>query len=386
MGRVFHDGPQGARVSFRIYQGDALAVLRTLPSESVHCCVTSPPYWGLRDYGVTGQLGLERTPEKYLARLVAILDGVRRVLRLDGTLWVNIGDSYANDGKWGGQTGGKHASALHGESIGRGKRDTGLKPKQLVMIPARLALALQAAGWWLRSDIIWAKPAPMPESVTDRPTRSHEYIFLLANSEKYYYDHEAIKEPAVCDHASGNGYKRESRLSFLNETGARGSDEQWKPKGKGGKNAFRGQGHFRDSENGPANREGRDMRDVGASETCNKRDVWTVNTKPFPGAHFATFPEELIEPCIKAGCPAGGTVLDPFAGACTTGLVAEKWGRNSELIELNPAYCEMGRKRLENFAPLFRDSEHGPKRADHAPETAATTSIQSQKHASESLF
>ena len=215
-----------------IYQGDALEILRGLPAESVHCCVTSPPYWGLRDYEVNGQLGLERTPNEYVMRLVGILNEVRRVLRVDGTLWLNLGDSYANDGKWGGSTGGKHAAGLHGKQVGRQRRETGLKPKELVGIPWRVAFALQADGWYLRSDIIWAKPNPMPESITDRPTRSHEYIFLLAKAKQYYYDADAIAEPSVAGHGSGNGFKRPARLSYMDANGVRGSDKPWMPKGK----------------------------------------------------------------------------------------------------------------------------------------------------------
>jgi DNA modification methylase len=343
-----------------IYTGDAISVLRGLPENSVHCCVTSPPYWGLRDYGTgqwvgglpdcdhqnhhgeqgrTGQradrtftgaqnffknecrkcgakrtdnqIGLEDTPQDYVARLVEVFSEVRRVLKPDGTLWLNLGDSYANDGKWGGATGGKHVSALHGEPIGRARRKTGLKPKDLIGIPWRVAFALQADGWWLRSDIVWAKPAPMPESVTDRPTRSHEYIFLLAKSEQYYYDYEAVKEKAVSSHPSGNGYKRSSRLTYQDEQGSRGSDEQWQP-----------------------------------SPTRNLRDVWTVGAQPFPEAHFATFPPRLIEPCVIAGCPEGGTVLDPLFGAGTTGVVARKHRRKFIGIELNPEYVAMAERRM----------------------------------------
>lgn len=350
----------GGALSFQIHTGEALEVLRTLPSESVHCCVTSPPYWGLRDYGMKSQLGLERTPEEFVARLVGILNEARRVLRDDGTLWLNLGDSYAATGgpepqqsKW------QIAGASDTQNGKKSRRvAAGLKPKDLVGIPWRVAFALQADGWYLRSDIIWAKPAPMPESVTDRPTRSHEYIFLLAKSEKYYYNHEAIKEPSVCDHPSGNGYKREARLSFSDSNGARGSDESWKP--RSARDSFKREGSKRAAVF-PGQTVGTHRPDRAESEwditTRNKRDVWTVNTKPFLEAHFATFPEDLIRPCIFAGCPEGGTVLDPFAGACTTGLVARKWNRNSVLIELNPEYCEMGRSRLNGFMSLFMDDQ-----------------------------
>jgi len=323
--------------------------------------VTSPPYWGLRDYSSEGQIGLEQTPDLYVSALVGILGEVRRVLRDDGTLWLNIGDSYASSPPGNKTQGVSAKSGLHGVNGASGKyRETlsqsvqtkrsticaGLKPKDLVGIPWRVAFALQANGWYLRSDIIWAKPNPMPESVEDRPTRSHEYIFLLSKSANYFYDHEAIKEPSVAGHSSGNGFKRDARLSYQDSNGARGSDEEWKPKGRGGANAFRGQGHFRESDSGPANREGRDMRDVGCGDNRNKRDVWTVNTEPFPEAHFAVFPPALITPCVLAGCQKCGTVLDPFSGAGTTALVAKGNGCRAIGIELNQEYLEMSVRRL----------------------------------------
>lgn len=403
-----------------IHNGDALTILRPMVTGSVNCCVTSPPYWGLRDYGIPpsvwggdpfcdhiwqdaswradrwgecdddtpgqkqrtnagslghrgdlkkqsvcakcsawlGCLGLEPTPGLYVDHLVELFREVRRVLRDDGVLWLNLGDSYANDGKWGGKTGGKHADALHGEPIGRTRRDSGLKPKDLVGVPWRCAFALQADGWYLRSDIIWAKPAPMPESVTDRPTRSHEYIFLLAKSEKYYCDMESVKEPSVSDHPSGNGYRREARLTYADENGPRGSDEQWQPKSWNG-SKFDGQrdlaihpnvGRKPRTARVHGNLPGRD--DHGAAcngpgqEFRNLRDVWNIGSQPYPEAHFATFPPKLIEPCVIAGCPAGGIILDPFAGAGTTGLVAKKHGRKFIGIELNPAYVAMAEKRL----------------------------------------
>ena len=289
--------------------GDALTVLRTMPDESVHCCVTSPPYWGLRDYGADRQIGLEPTPEEYTAKLVEVFHEVRRVLRNDGTLWLNLGDSYCSGNR----------DTYDQVSDNKGKRGVmnvrpqmpaGLKPKDMVGIPWRVAFALQADGWWLRSDIIWAKPNPMPESVTDRPTKSHEYIFLLAKSEQYHYDGGAIREASVSDHPSGNGYKRGQRLSYRDEDGARGSDSPWLVK-----------------------------------ETRNKRTVWTIATQPLPEAHFATFPRDLVLPCVLAGCPAGGTVLDPFSGAGTTALVAKENGRHWIGIEINPKYNAIAEKR-----------------------------------------
>lgn len=305
-------------MTIEILQGDCRDVLGSLPDGSINCCVTSPPYFGLRDYGVEGQLGLEPTPDEFVSAMVEVFREVRRVLRDDGTLWLNLGDSYANDGKWGGSTGGKHASALHGNSgIGRRLLTTGLKPKDLIGIPWRVAFALQADGWYLRQDIIWHKPNPMPESVTDRCTKAHEYIFLFAKSERYYFDADAIKEQAVSNHASGNGFKgRQGGAIHMPMSGGAGTADQWLPGG---------------------------MR--------NRRSVWTVSTKPFKGAHFATFPPDLIEPCVLAGCPVDGTVLDPFFGAGTTGLVAQKHGRNCVGIELNPDYIAIANERL-GLAPV----------------------------------
>ena len=277
-----------------IYQGDALEVLRGLPSESVHCCITSPPYWGLRDYGVEGQIGLKQTLQEYVEALVEVFREVRRVLRLDGTLWLNLGDSYA--GSWGSAS--------------------GLKPKDLVGVPWRVAFALQADGWYLRSDIIWHKPNSMPESVTDRPTKAHEYIFLLAKSRRYYYDAEAIKEPLA----------RPEEL--LRKT----------PAVFGGRNKHDGYRTRKHSGN----------EYVGTYTGRNKRSVWTVPTKPFPEAHFAVYPPALITPCILAGCPVGGTVLDPFAGSGTTLLVATQHHRKSIGIELNPEYIEIAKRRLNS--------------------------------------
>ncbi|WP_430757381.1 DNA-methyltransferase [Pseudomonas aeruginosa] len=286
-----------------------------MPDQSFHCCITSPPYFGLRDYGMASQIGLEQTPDEFVSRLVEVFREVRRVLRDDGTLWLNLGDSYANDGKWGGSSGGKHANALHGNtSVGRTKTRTGLKPKDLIGIPWRVAFALQVDGWFLRQDIIWHKPNPMPESVRDRCTKAHEYVFMLTKSPRYYYDHEAVKEDAVSEHPSGNGFKRDARESYKNLDGtARGNDEQWT--GVGGKR--------------------------------NRRSVWTVPTAGFKGAHFATFPPDLIRPCVLAGAPRGGLVLDPFGGAGTTALVAMQEGRRSVLIELNPEYAAIARNRLD---------------------------------------
>ena len=332
----------------QILQGDCREVLKTLPDCSVHCCVTSPPYFGLRDYNCVGQIGLESTPDAYVAELVAVFSEVKRVLRDDGTLWLNLGDSYATHA-----SGGKgYAHNFHPPEVAVKNgidqpkptaASIGLKEKDLVGIPWRVAFALQADGWWLRQDIIWAKPNPMPESVKDRCTKAHEYIFLLAKSPRYYYDAEAIKEDVA---ESQVGRVRDDVIG-----GNKGDDVHHSPggrysKGRGGRNAFRGQGHFRYGENGPANRAGRNMKDIAAGEDKrNRRSVWTVTTKPYREAHFATFPPDLIQPCIRAGCPAGGTVLDPFGGSGTTGEVAASEGRKAILIELNPQYVKLAQGR-----------------------------------------
>jgi DNA modification methylase len=314
-------------MTVRILKGDCREVLRTLPDESVHCVVTSPPYFGLRDYGVAGQIGLEPSPAEFVDELVAVFREARRVLRTDGTLWLNLGDSYANDGKWGGHTGGKHVKALHCSPIGRNKKYTGLKPKDLIGIPWRVAFALQADGWYLRQDIIWSKPNPMPESVLDRCTKAHEYLFMLTKSERYCYDVDAIREPY--SEASIGRYDTPMQGTDRNNGqigGARQPGGEWKPK----------------NEKLAPNPLGR-----------NRRSVWVVPTEPFKDAHFATFPTALIEPCIKAGCPAGGTVLDPFGGAGTTAMVADRLGRGAILIELNPEYAAIAERRINNDGGMF---------------------------------
>ncbi len=342
--------------------GDALKVLCEMPAEQFNCCVTSPPYWGLRDYGVAGQIGLEPTPEAYVARMVEVFHEVRRVLRSDGTLWLNLGDSYTSGGRKERDPGqSKIHPAFEGERFADGLRpDTpsGLKPKDLVGIPWRVAFALQSDGWYLRSDIIWHKPNPMPESVTDRPTRSHEYLFLLAKAEKYYYNHEAIKEPSVSDHGSGNGFKRPERLSFSDDDGSRGSDAPWQPKSWNA-SKFDGQSDLALHPNVGrkprtvkihGNLPGRDDGGVACNgpgqELRNKRDVWTVGSDPYPEAHFATFPPDLIRPCILAGCPQGGHMLDPFAGSGTTLEVAKALGCHATGIELSAEYCKLIEKRI----------------------------------------
>lgn len=393
----------------QIFTGDALDTLRTLPTESVHCIVTSPPYYALRDYGVDGQIGLEETPLAYIAKLVDVFREARRVLRADGTFWLNIGDSYATGGQR--QTGrrddgnaecstsrlGAHQQGFPNNS-GMGKctnihiDPNGFKPKDLMMIPARLAIALHDDGWYLRSDIIWAKPNPLPESVTDRPTRSHEYIFMLTKEPRYYYDAEAIKEPGKEWAGSAGTFAR-----------------------KQGKNTLL-------SIPGQSHASHREERDDRVPPGRNKRDVWTVASHPYPEAHFATMPPKLVESCILAGTSpracehcgspwrqqtertpmiirngpkAGGygsrttdglsgtmvapsetrtlgwqptctcknntgsaacVVFDPFMGAGTVALVALKHNRQYLGIELNPEYVKLTQKRL-SLGPLWEEAE-----------------------------
>ena len=330
-----------------IHVGDCMDILPTLPDTCAHCCVTSPPYWGLRDYGHDRQLGLEPTPEEYVAKLVALFREVRRVLRDDGVVWLNLGDSYSGSGCGGLSKGtstlkegletqnqakaGQRACPTRGSraSARRDRLETprlagvaGLKPKDLVGIPWRVAFALQADGWWLRQDIIWHKPNPMPESVTDRCTKAHEYIFLLSKSARYFYDVDAIKEPLSSVPASwGRHSKKDPCAVAVSPRPMFGAD-----------------------------RGGRDGTEWGNGQTRNRRSVWTVATTPFPESHFATFPEKLIEPCILAGCPVGGIVLDPFAGAGTTGVVAVKHDRRAVLCELNQEYVDMATKRIARAA------------------------------------
>jgi DNA modification methylase len=361
-----------------IYQGDCLNIMPTLETESVQCVCTSPPYYGLRDYGtakweggdedhehdrvaarngrggsgapgkqtadaypsdlpaavcscgatrIDSQIGLEDSPEAYVAKLVAMFREVKRVLRNDGVVWLNLGSSYAGGGGSSGHTeettncGRKTVD--YGAIATGGRVPSGFKPKDLIPIPWMVAMALQADGWWLRSDIIWHKPNPMPESVSDRCTKAHEYIFLLTKSARYFMDMEAVKEPSTMHPVDWNNDGTQKRESYV-----RGDF--------GGKNIEPGKEAFRT-----------------ISSTRNRRSVWTITTKPFSGAHFAVFPPEIPEICIKAGSRVGDTILDPFAGAGTTGFVAEKLGRNFIGIELNPDYVAIAEKRINNVQPLL---------------------------------
>lgn len=263
-----------------ILKGDCREVLRTLPDESAHCCVTSPPYFGLRDYGMAGQIGLEETPEAFVEELIGVFCQVRRVLRRDGTLWLNLGDSYAD--------------------------------KSLLGIPWRVAFGLKATGWYLRQDIIWSKPNPMPESVSDRCTKSHEYLFLFSKTDNYYFDCDAIREEASHNSHGGAVTNAGPKLQKIR---------------------------------GDAGRLGVTAKSLDGLR--RRRSVWIVANQPFPGAHCAVFPPSLVEPCILAGCPERGVVLDPFAGAGTTGVVAQRNGRKAQLIELNPDYAAIAEKRIK---------------------------------------
>ena len=317
-------------MSYEIIHGDCLEVLAGLEAESVQCVVTSPPYWGLRDYGTDGQLGLEKTPEEYVEKMVDVFREVRRVLREDGVVWLNLGDTY-NSNSSNQQYG---ANGYHGGEAGMArynKQVKSLKPKDLCGVPWRVAFALQADGWWLRQDIIWAKPNPMPESVTDRCTKAHEYLFLLTKSARYYWDAEAIKE----DNAGEPPWGDKAKFKYNDERG----------QGRHGASSFMAGGTKQE------------FIEKYYTNGRNKRSVWTIPTQAFPDAHFATYPEKLVEPCIAAGSKHDDIVLDPFAGSGTTGVVAQKMGRKFIGIELSGDYCAMAKKRIGRAMPLFERTE-----------------------------
>lgn len=331
-----------------VHVGDCRALLREMPEGCVQTCVSSPPYFGMRDYGADGQLGLEPTPDDFVAALVDVFRGVRRVLRDDGTVWLNLGDSYASSGRGGAQgaggalvnravsgarlvrgsskPAGMHERARQAGVVGRAwtPPPPGCKNKDLIGVPWMAAFALRADGWYLRADIIWHKPNPLPESVADRPTKSHEYIFLLAKRESYFYDADAIREPL----------KPKTLTTFNAERRSKGGDESGNVKADNWARDVRKRRTKVDSNGHP----------VGA----NKRSVWTVGSQPYKGAHFATFPPRLITPCVLAGSRPGDLVLDPFFGAGTTGLVAEGLGRRWIGFDVNPAYAELARERIRN--------------------------------------
>ena len=329
-----------------IINGNSLEVLKSLPDNSIDCCVTSPPYYALRDYGCDGQIGLEETPEKYIERLCEVFSEVRRVLTPQGTLWLNIGDSY-NGNKVGNTEVVKNKKVSESNDFHK-KLWGGAKPKDLIGIPWMLAFALRSQGWYLRQDIIWHKPNPMPESVTDRCTKSHEYIFLMSKSQKYYFDYEAIQEPCAdqsrTNYACGNRTNGINKDRNDNDFGER--SKNWKPRTKNCQYDGQKPNSFHLSrENGEPDKE---------YYVRNKRDVWSVNVKPCSEAHFATYPFELIKPCILAGCPENGIVLDPFMGSGTTAIVARSLNRNYLGVELNPEYIKIAHKRLDKHLGMFQ--------------------------------
>ena len=317
-------------MNYQILTGDVLEQLATLPDESVQCCVTSPPYWGLRDYGHEGQIGQERTPELYVEKMVQVFREVRRVLKSDGVLWLNLGDSFYNYRPGyeaqSRQSFAKSDGAVVSVSAKRGEKLAGLKEKDLIGIPWRVAFAMQADGWWLRQDIIWSKPNPMPESVQDRCTKAHEYIFLLTKSARYYYDNDAVRQPHTRDWQT-EGWAQEGKRDDLKPVSS------LKSKHGGDKT----------------------LAECYNPAGANRKSVWNITTKGFSGAHFATFPPEIPEICIKAGSKEGDTILDPFAGSGTTLEVALRLGRNAIGIELNPKYVnDFIIPRCELVDPLFR--------------------------------
>lgn len=385
-------------MTVKILEGDCRAILKAMTDESVNCVVTSPPYWGLRDYGVDGQLGLEKSLGEHITTMVDVFREVRRVLRQDGSLWLNYGDCYATTPN--GRSAADTKAAGGDDRTFRDKPFSTiggfLKPKDLCMIPNRLAIALQEDGWFVRSEIIWAKPNPMPESIKDRPATSHEKIWLLTKAPRYFYDADAVRMPAAessearwsqdLEHQEGShranggqktngtmkavgGSRRKQDQTAAAAAAAGGSsgrrmagfNDRWDAKQRANENAngFRG-GSYVGGQPGPRTATGnvpgtgdRNLRNYEPAPV----EVWQMATQPFSEAHFATFPPELAERCIKAGCPEGGTVLDPFGGAGTTGLVADRLRRNAILIELNPQYAAMARRRIERDAGMFAQIE-----------------------------
>lgn len=393
----------------RILQGDCCDVLGTLADKSVNCVVTSPPYLGLRDYGVPPSdwpaieflavpglprvsvpamsccLGLETDPWAFIGHLVHVFRQIHRVLRDDGTLWLNMGDSYAGNAGGYSETGSRGKTSMPGLGIGtmaavlKGRQrrpPSGIKEKDLMGIPWMLAFALRCDGWYLRQDIIWNKPNPMPESVRDRCTKAHEYMFLLSKSPQYYYDRASIAEARVQDE-DANGFRGGAYIggAIENElmgkravvgnkrvgTGVgfgHGYDQNPKPRvTSSNRNSFARETKYSAGEHGQKAQHRPDREDIRYDEQRNKRSVWTIATHPFKEAHYATFPPDLVEPCILAGCPAGGVVLDPFGGSGTTGLVADRLQRDAILIELKPENVAMAKRRVTDDAPLFAKVE-----------------------------
>ena len=306
-----------------IINRDCLLALRDLPDESVNCCVTSPPYYALRDYGMDAQIGREDSPEEYIRRLVLVFREVRRVLTADGTLWLNIADTYCGTGNKGGYLDPKNPKGRNGQSVSLARRASECKQKDMIGIPWLLAFALRADGWYLRSDIIWCKANPMPESCKDRPSRCYEHVFLLTKSKKYYYDALAIAKPIAEGTAARYKGGRSASSKYAEEIPGQGKVQKL--------NAARAAGTITDADISPVR---------------NARDVWHINTVPYKGGHFAAYPPKLAEKCILAGCPRGGVVLDPFFGSGTTGLAAVKNDRRYIGIELNAEYCELAKERI----------------------------------------
>lgn len=349
-------------MSVRILTGDCREVLRSLDAESVDMCCTSPPYFNLRDYGVDGQIGLERAYPEFVRALADVFDEVRRVLKPSGTLWLNLGDSYA--GSWGAQSRGSETpgtldgtsqlaarqieAARRGETrTGSADRFPGLKPKDLIGIPWRVAFALQERGWWLRGDHVWGKPNGMPESTEDRPTRGHEYVFLLTKSAKYFYDGEAVRTAPKASTITRLAQDVEAQEGSARANGGAKTNGAMKAVAKR-------RGHTRAHEGFDARWDGM-SREEQMAEGGALRSVWWVPPAQFAEAHFAVMPDRVAEICIRAGCPEGGTVLDPFGGAGTVGLVADRLQRDAILIELNPEYAAMAERRIRGDAPMFAE-------------------------------
>lgn len=381
-------------MTIQLLQGDCREVLKSLASESVDCCVTSPPYWGLRSYLPDGhpnkpkEIGSEPTLQEWVQTMVEVFREVRRVLKPEGTLWLNLGDAYASNAGGYSETGSRGATSMPSISAGtmaavqKGPRvpPHGLKPKDLMGQPWRVAFALQADGWWLRQEIIWHKPNPMPESARDRCTKAHEQIFLLSKSEQYFYDFDAMQEPV-----NGGAHARRSiEYSGAKRPGfGHGYDAVPKPRyktpdgwdttrGDGGHGSFHKEGREKgkvaavgrrvgppgnpaEASVVPKNNESMDAALAEVRSTRNTRSVWTIPTHPFKGSHFATFPPALAERCITGGCPAGGTVLDPFGGSGTVGLVADRQHKHAVLIDLDERNLPMAAERIGGDAPLFAD-------------------------------
>jgi len=349
-------------MTIKILHGDVFDGLSIMSPQQVDCVVTSPPYWGLRDYGVSGQLGSEPTIQEYLKNMVRVFEGVKRVLKDDGVLWLNIGDTYAGSG-YNAHNKGANQDPDNTQKVPSGwssdKRGMGaiktiggvIKNKDLCLVPQRLAIALQEAGWYVRCDVIWHKPNSMPESVGDRPSKAHEYIWMLTKSERYYYDKEAIMEPP-----KASSVKRLSQNTKEQEGSDRAYGGQRKMGATMGKKKDKQRGHSR-RHAGFNERWDKMTREEQQSYGANKRSVWSIATAQMKEAHFATFPPDLVDICVKATCPEGGVVFDPFMGSGTTAIVADRLGKDCVGIELNPEYVDITRKRVLLDGGMFSTME-----------------------------